>query len=126
MARSVKLYEAVRGDECVSGTAQEVADRIGIDKRRFYPLVKRGKVIRGWSVRQTGIQDRRVKFAAYYVFDENREDPIIGNAEEVAEIIGIMTPNYLSSIADNGRLTKNWYYVERVKEGDHENRTNFG
>jgi hypothetical protein len=67
-----------------------------------------------------------VKFAAYYVFDENREDPIVGNAEEVAEIIGIMTPNYLSSIADNGRLTKNWYYVERVKEGEHENRTNFG
>ena len=122
MARPVRLYEAVRGDECVSGTAQDLSDKIGIDKRRFYPLVKRGKVIRGWSVRQIGMQDRRVKFAAYYVFDEERKDPIIGNAEEVAEIIGIMTPNYLWEIADNGRLTKNWYYVERVKEGEREDR----
>lgn len=43
---------------------------------------------------------------------------MVGDAEEVADVIGILTPSYLSEIADTGRITKHGYYIETLKGGD--------
>lgn len=118
MSRRVKIYEAERGDERITGTAREVAERIGAGKISIYSAVLRAQKLYGWTVRQVGVKDRRIQYAAYYALDETREDPVVGDAEEVAEVIGILTPSYLSEIADTGRITKHGYYIETLKGGD--------
>lgn len=118
MSRRVKIYEAERGDERITGTAREVAERIGADKDSIYSALVRAQKVFGWMVREVGVKDRRIQYAAYYVLDERREDPVVGDAEEVSEVIGIGNPVYLQTIADTGRITKHGYYIETIKEGD--------
>lgn len=118
MARSVKVYEAVRGEEVISGTAQEVAAQIGASKYTIWSIAQRGGHVFGWRVREAGVKDRHMQYAAYHISDVFREDPVVGDAEEVAEVIGINNITYFQNKADTGRVTKNGYYIERVKGGD--------
>lgn len=117
MPRRVKIYEARRGDERITGTAREVAERIGSSTNSICSAVFRAQKLYGWTVREVGVKDRRIQYAAYYVLDERREDPVVGDAEEVSEVIGIGNPVYLQTIADTGRITKHGYYIETIKGG---------
>ena len=117
MAKSVKLYEAVRGDEVISGTAHEVADQIGASSISICSSCTRGYLLFGWRIREAGVRERHVQYAAYHVSDMFREDPVIGDAEEVAEVIGIGNPIYIQTLARTGKMTKHGYYVERLPEG---------
>ena len=96
----------------------EVAERIGACTNSVCSAVFRAQKLYGWTVREVGVKDRRIKYAAYYVFDEEREDPVVGDAEEVSEVIGIGNPVYLQTIADTGRITKHGYYIETIEGGD--------
>lgn len=120
MARSVKVYEAVRGDEVISGTAHEVADRIGASSISICSSCTRGYLLYGWRIREVGTKDLHAQYAAYHISDVFREDPVIGDAEEVAEVIGIGNPIYIQTLARTGKVTQYGYYVERVEGGEKE------
>lgn len=47
MSRRVKIYEAERGDERITGTAQEVAERIGADKNSICSAIIRSQKLYG-------------------------------------------------------------------------------
>lgn len=120
MRKPKMLCEAMRGDERVVGTARVVAEKIGAKTDSVYAGIRNRYTVSGWTVRRIGSLQSRMQYAAYHVSDIFREDPVKGDAEEIAEVIGISNATYISALAHIGRVTKNGYYVEMIptKEAD--------
>ncbi len=110
------LIEGVRGDERVVGSAIEVAERIGAKASSVRNSIRKRYKLFGWSVRRVGSMQTRTVYAAYHESDTAREDPVIGDAEEVAEVIGISSVTYIYALANMNRVTKHGYYVETYQK----------
>lgn len=118
MQRPEMLCEAVREDKRVVGCVPAVAERIGLNKRSVYSAIREGYALFGWRIRRIGSMQSRVQYAAYHVSDRLREDPVIGDAEEIAEVLGIGNASYICALAHMDRITKTGYIVERCPEGE--------
>ena len=116
MQRPEMLCEAVRGDERVVGCVPAVAERIGLNKGSVYSAIREGYTLFGWRIRRIGSIESRVQYAAYHVSDTARQDPVTGDAEEIAEVLGISCATYIAALVHTGRVTKTGYIVERCPE----------
>lgn len=116
MHRPGMLCEAVRGGERIVGWAGVVAERIGAKTDSVYEGIRRRRPVFGWTVRRIGSIETRTQYAAYHVSDTERQDPVTGDAWEVAEVIGISNASYVSALAHMNRVTKNGYSVEALPE----------
>lgn len=118
MQRPEMICEAVRGDERVVGCVRDVAERIRVNRTTIYSGIRTGYSQFGWRIRRIGSMQSRVQYAAYHVSDRLREDPVIGDAEEIAEVLGIGNASYICALAHMDRITKTGYIVERCPEGE--------
>ena len=116
MQRPEMLCEAVRGDKRVVGCVPAVAERIGLNKGSVYSAIREGYTLFGWKIRRIGSIQSRVQYAAYHVSDTARQDPVTGDAEEIAEVLGISCATYIAALVHTGRITKTGYIVERCQE----------
>lgn len=116
MRMSEILCEAVRGDKRIVGTVRVVAEGIGAKRDSVYQGIRHGYRVSGWRVRRIGSLQTRVQYAAYHVSDTARQDPVTGDAEEIAEVLGISCATYIAALVHTGRATKSGYIVERCPE----------
>lgn len=100
-------YEAVRGDERVQGSIEDVAAAIGKKPKYIYKMLDRNHGTRsGWRVR------RLYRTHWVYVAENPNEDPVSGSMQEVADILGY-TRRYILTLANTGRVSKDGWCVKK-------------
>jgi len=100
-------YEAVRDDERVQGSIEDIAEAIGKKPKYIYKMLDRNHGTRsGWKVR------RLYRTRWVYVAENPNEDPVSGSLEEVAFILGY-TCRYIQIMAETGRVSKSGWSVEK-------------
>ncbi len=101
------VYEAVRGDERVQGSIEEVAEVIGKKPKYIYKMLDRNHGTRsGWRVR------RLYRTRWVYEATNPNDDPVSGSMQEVADVLGF-TRRYILTLANTGRVSKGGWRVKK-------------
>ena len=108
------LYRAVRGSETHYGNADEIGRLAGILPGQVPKTTKRlNNVTRtGWTIsrvlRENAPDGYRNRAAQNYIATKDGEDPIMGDAWEVAALIGTFVTNVRKAESE-GRTAKGWH-----------------
>lgn len=104
------VWKAWRGEEVLTGTMEEIAAKIGEDRQAAYRYAARGKLSRdGWRVEKVAEESRARTFRA----EAEDEDPIIGDAEEVAALSGL-EKSYVYRLARTGGMSRSGWRIREV------------
>lgn len=116
MARGLfipNLYRAVRGSEEYYGNADEIGRLVRVMPEAVAKASKRvnNTTRTGWTIwpvpRTNAPVGYRNTAAQHYIATKEGEDPIMGDAEEVADLIGTVVTNVRKAASD-GRTAKGW------------------
>jgi DNA-binding MarR family transcriptional regulator len=115
------IYRAVNENpriEPITGTAREIADRLGVIPGHIRSLARSGRATKsGWTVdivtptERTGKRYERKE----YIAECPGEDPIVGPVSEIAALTGLSESDVTYLIRYQGKSRKGWT-VRRVTE----------
>ena len=107
------LYRAVRGSEEYYGNADEIGRLVGVMPGGISKVATRltNTTQTGWTIWRVSPGNAPVGYrntaAQHYIATKSGEDPIMGDAEEVAALIDTVVSNVRKAASD-GRTAKGW------------------
>ena len=101
------VYEAVRGDERIRGSIDDIAEAVGQKPKYIFKMMDGSRGARsGWKIR------RLYRLQYEYYATNPQDEPVIGTLEEVASLLGY-TQRYIRILTETGRRSKDGWSVRR-------------
>lgn len=101
------VYEAVRGDERICGSIDEIAAAVGKTPKYIHKMLAGIRGARNaWKVH------RLYRTAWEYAAENPDDDPVSGSLEEVSAILGY-TERYVRHLANTGRVSRGGWRVRK-------------
>lgn len=109
------IYDLDFGDgRVVRGTAAELAQHAGRSVSWVRDMARnRRRSLEGWTIVQVTRAPRQHRNAVIYCAENPREDPVIGDSEELASLIGY-SPWYIRMLCRNGKRSRAGWTVRRA------------
>lgn len=112
MARLRQTYSAALGEETIQGTADDLAEKIGVRRVCIYDAVSKGQRLHGWLI--TPQSTYHVVYLAQW-HDDYTSKTYTGNCRELAKLL-YRSQTEIRRLADSGKPSVDGWTITRITE----------